>query len=195
MTGPWQAAFLVLAAMVLALGIIVLGLLRRFSEALERVESRGPAVLGPSMGLPAGSHVPPITLLTATGERVRLFDPAAGHDPFVVLLLEPECIACKGLLADLDSDGWSDQQIALLVVLPDDPESRKIELPDSGARILYQIDRGASAGLDTNSTPLAFVLDPPGVVLGSTIPEDLPSLAAFATRSQTEGGMAHSHSR
>lgn len=40
MTGPWQAAFLVLAAMVLALGIIVLGLLRRFSEALERVESR-----------------------------------------------------------------------------------------------------------------------------------------------------------
>lgn len=184
MTGPWIAAFVVLSALVLALAVIVLGLLRRFSEALERVEQAAGHGGAHELGLRPGQQMTPVQVHTADGHEVALPVPDAPRT--VVVLLEPDCAPCGTVMGQLLESGWPPSAPPLYVVLPDHPDSRVFAAGHSpGVGVGYQRDRLVSSAFGTNVSPVAYVVDGSGRVLAADVPAGVASLVELATVAPT----------
>ena len=158
MTGPWIAAFSALAALVVVLGLVLLGLVRRIAEVLEEAESRlrsQPQIMDLG-GLAPGTRVPPFDLSDAQGAIVSFAE--LGGEPFIAAILSPGCAPCKTLAEELGGAGDADLGASLVVITEDSAEGRALPLP-SGLRVLYQRDEAASHALETKAYPFAFALD------------------------------------
>lgn len=173
-----------LALVVAVLSVIVVGLLRRFSEALERVEQRLTAAASiPETGLQRGQRVPSFTVRTAADVLVQL--PMDGPLLSVLVLLEPGCVPCDSLAAELDQGGWLVGDVPLFVVLPDGPASRAMAPNTSGAHIVYQAERAASKAFEVNVSPVAFAVDSAGVIVDNIVPDGTGALLELAAHPTT----------
>lgn len=187
MTTPWRIAFVCLAVLVLTLTVIVLGMLRRFSVAVEGLANAADAETGPLLGLRPGARVRSFTVDSI--ERGALLLPqGAPAEVSVLLLVDSDCAPCATLLDTLRADGWG-VDIPLLVVLPDDPDARRAA-PVPGAHMFYQRDRVAFDAFGANATPLAFAVDRRGIIHGRAVPEGMASLRELAETAVPNGDIS-----
>lgn len=163
MTGPWIALVVALTALVLVLGVVVLGLMRRVVPLLEAGEHRHrttPALTG----LAVGETVRPFQ--ATRGDGVVIGSDRLLAKPRVFLFMSASCEPCRLLAADLRDRSEAAQGLRLVTVLQDEAESRALELPP-GLEVLYQPDREVSEAFRNSGFPHAFAVDPGGVVVAA----------------------------
>jgi hypothetical protein len=175
MTGPWLVAFVVLWALVLLLGVLVLGVLRRVAPILDRLEEQQQTV--PGFGLPAGTRVPAFEARDREGKAV---DADAIPRPGIVLFLEPGCRPCEKLVKELRSGAVKLDGVPLVFVAPDTDEGREL-VPPIGL-LMLQTGRDISRAFQTSVTPHAFLIDADGRLSNQTIPESIADLNFLAAQ-------------
>lgn len=96
MTTAWQVGFVAIAALVLLLTAVVIGLMRRVSGALERVEAvlEELASLSPQQGLELGNTVPTFYVKDSSGLDIAS-DSLWSRGPAVVAFLSHGCEPCQ----------------------------------------------------------------------------------------------------
>ncbi len=171
MTAPWISAFAALWILVVVLGLLVLGTLRRIVPILERLESQTPAISADAAprGLPRGRPVPEFEASQASGDRFGISD--LRGSPSFVLFLSEECRACARFVRDLAKDRVPELGAKLVLVVDDATLALELARAE-GVTVLVQQDREIAEVFDSNVHPHAFALDAGGVVLASGTPND-----------------------
>lgn len=189
MTGPWMALVLALTVLVIVLGVLVLGLLRRVMPLLE--SGRHGSLPPPALtGLAAGEKVPPFQAIEGSGP---IDSAVLLAEPRVVLLMSPSCPPCRSLAAELREEPAVAGELSLLVVMEDSPESRAVQLP-SGVRMLFERDREVSDAFRSTAVPQAFAVEAGGVVIRASGVAGIADLRALAIKLREGGEAAHNHS-
>lgn len=186
MSSPWIAAFLVLWVLVLVLGLLVLGMLRRVSAVLERAESLVSPIRGDlaPRGLARGTSVPDFEAEDESGSVVSSADVL--HGETIILFLDADCPPCKLLVDDLSLTTWSDLEVELVAVVSDRRYADSLAAVP-GLTVLLESRRAVSDAFDSNARPHAFAISAAGVVAGSDTPNSREQLRQLA-RQVTEGG-------
>jgi hypothetical protein len=171
MTDPWIVTFVALWLLVVMIGLLVLGTLRRIVPILERLESYTPAMSADALprGLPLGASVPEFEGERATGGQFGPSD--LRGSPSFVLFLSDECRPCARFVRDL-AKGRVPELGAKLVVVVDDASLADQFALAQGVTVLVQQERELADAFDSNVTPHAFALDADAIVLGSGTPND-----------------------
>jgi hypothetical protein len=181
MTGPWLLAFLALAALVLLMAVVQVGILRRVTVLLERAEAAvaaGGSGAGGD-GLNPGARIAPFTASTIDGRR---FDSDSVTGEAMWLLLSAGCGPCQVLAAELA--GGSGERIGMPVValVGAAGDAAELGLP-AWVQVVVAADGIAMATFRTSSTPHAFA-SAGGVVKAQAIPNRLADLARLAARAR-----------
>lgn len=184
MTWPWIVAHVIQWVFIVAVGLLLLGLLRRVSEFLEGAESRlRGAGIPPSFGgLEPGSVVPGFELADSTGSVVRSAELL--RSALLLLFMDPECDPCEDLARVMDASGEV-EGVPLIVVTAASPHDPDLRLPD-GIRVLHQDGKSVSQAFENIATPQAFALRG-RMVIGRAIPQSMDDLRRLA-RLVAEGG-------
>ncbi|CAN5217968.1 hypothetical protein BH18ACT12_BH18ACT12_24380 [soil metagenome] len=187
MTAPWIAAFVALWAVVLLLGLLVVGTLRRLVPIIERTQ-RSLASAGQSAtlsGLPPGTTVPAFAIREISGDLFAESDLRGSRT--TVLFLGSSCNACEGFVRDL-SDGRVPHLQARLVVVADEAEEARGLATAPGVTLLVQEDRSLARVFESDRVPHAFVIDEEGRVLASGWPNDWEGLQSLVESAEKGGG-------
>lgn len=165
MSGPWIVVVAVLWAVVVLLGVVVLGLLRRVNDVLVAVEVRlQQPVPSASNGLPVGARVPVFEAVAESGGLVSWdwFGVGAG----VYVLVRLGCAGCDVLVGELV--GLSDPLGGVrLVVVGEDTAEQRHRLAGVDAMRMYQRGREVSDAFACTGVPYAFAVDDQGVVVAA----------------------------
>jgi thiol-disulfide isomerase/thioredoxin len=194
MTTPWIVALLSLWAIVLLIGLVLVGLMRRTSGVLDEAESRLREVHHERLpgGLAPGTSVPPIELKNASGSSFSL---AWLHGrPSIILFMATDCPPCESLLAELSRSDFDSVGVGLFVIVEDSPEGRSLRLSDK-ATCLYQSDHEAFRAFRTSVTPHAFAIDAAGRITETMVPNSLNDLQRLASELRRGGEANRSPSR
>lgn len=179
MSGAWIPAFLALWVVVLLLGLLVLGTLRRIAPLLERAESHLAASSGAAgrLGLEPGTPVPKFEV--ATVEGASLTDADLRGEASIVLFIRRGCPACARLIDQLKAGEAGKLGIRLLVVAEE--ESLAEELASAEAvTAIAQPDRSLATAFQTNATPHAFAVAASGLIAESSFPNSVEQLEVLA---------------
>jgi hypothetical protein len=173
----WITAYVVLAALVLLLALLMLGTLRRVVPLLEKAEAAAHARL--PTGLQRGSQVPQFVALASDGSPVdeRDFGGAA-----VLLFIGVGCPPCEALVDDIRTHGAFAGRV---LAVADDTEANRELLSGLPLEVAYQ-DGNVSAAFETSATPHAFAISD-GVVVHVAVPQRAADLDALV-RAAVEGG-------
>jgi len=186
MSGAWIAAFLALWVVVLLLGLLVLGTLRRIAPLLERAESHLAASSGAAgrLGLEPGVPVPKFQVATVEGATVT--DADLRGKTSIVLFIRRGCPACAPLIDQLK--GGEAAKLGIQLVVAAEEESLAEELASAEAvTAIAQPDRSLANAFQTNATPHAFAVATSGVVAESGFPNSVEQLEVLAALVR-EGG-------
>lgn len=182
MSGPWIAVVVVLWVVVVVLGVVVLGLLRRVGDVLAAVEARlQQPVASVSNGLPVGARVPRFEAVTESGETVSSGRLGVGG---VYVLLRSGCGPCDGLVGELA--GLADPLAGVrLVLVGDDTVEQRDRLAGVDAVRVYQREGQVSRAFACTAVPYAFAVDGDGdgdggVVVAAGAADRLSQLRALA---------------
>lgn len=187
MTTPWIVAFVALWMLVIVLGLLVLGTLRRLAPLIERAEeSLSAAAAGMSPGgLPIGSTVPAFSVEEVGGSTFT-----HGHlegSRTIVLFLSSSCRACERFVDDLENGRIPNLGVQLVVV-SDDADQALTFSRASSVTMLVQKDRSLSRVFESDATPQAFVVDEARRVLASGTPNDWERLRRLLAEAERGGG-------
>lgn len=185
MTTPWIAAFVGLSVVVVMLGLLVLGMLRRLAPLIERSEqvlstAERRVAVG---GLPPGTAVPAFVAEQVEGAAFSASD--LRGTTTIVLFLDSDCKACEELVADLVHDRVPDIGAPLVVVSDERAEARTLAR-STDVVVLVDEDRSLATAFETRVTPQAFVLSD-GRVRASGTPNNWESMSNLLA-STTKGG-------
>lgn len=193
MSTLWVALFVVLAASVVFVGFVVIGLLRRVVPLIEdaRTVLDDASFRAHVLGVPAGAVVPAFMAARASGGMFT--DAELRGSGSVILFLDSGCAFCGPLFQDLETGFAPSLGRRLVVVTSSEDDARRLAARDSeGVTILVQRSRAIARLFETARTPHAFVLDPNLKVLSSGSPSgwrDLQEIVAAAgTELNPEGG-------
>lgn len=180
MTGMWIFAFISLAAVVVLLAVVVLGLLRRLEPLMEQSQmllsaSARRLTIG---GLPPGSTVRPFAAHDVRGAPFTDLDLRGATN--VVLFLDDGCAACDRLFQRLETGRVPDVRAPLLVVTNTVEGGRRLALSDD-VTVVVDGDRLVARAFESAVSPQAFVVDGYGRVLASETPTDWDQLASVVT--------------
>ena len=169
MTNAWIAAFVVLASLVLVLGLVVLGLVRRITPLLEESQeliasAARRLTIG---GLPPGSTVPPFSAGEVGGGVFTQHD--LRDEPSVVLFVDDECVACERLVADLRA-GLAPELSARLVVVSSAHQSAEQLARSNHVTVIVDDERTVARAFESVVSPQAFVVDDEVLVRTSGTP-------------------------
>lgn len=185
MSTAWIAAFAVLSVAVLALGLIVLGVVRQSVAALGEATAaaRSSVKAGQPKGLTAGTPVPDFAADT-TGTVFGLSDLRGRRS--IVLFLSSGCSPCYTLAAELRNNRPAIEPAQLVVVADASPQGQRLAegLP---ARVVFEHGE-VSRAFETASTPHAFAVDESGVVLGAFVPNTTRQLVELSDLVWEGGG-------
>jgi hypothetical protein len=185
-TTPWIIAFSVLSTVVVLLGFLVLGTLRRVlpmladAEAAISIASRN-ARLG---GLPEGVVVPPFVETTLDGGTFTDSDLRGSLS--AVLFVGAGCTACASLVADIESNSVPDHLGARLVVVSDEDEAHRFT--DAQVTAVVQHKRSLARTFESDRTPHVFVVGPDGRIVGRGWPNDWSGIAELVAHGRKEDG-------
>lgn len=188
MSTPWIFVVLALWAVVMTLGFLVLGTLRRLLPVIADAE----AVVSDARratrrgGLTVGTMLPAFSVETVNGgvlTRSELRGEAS-----VVLFLGVNCPACEQLNHDLARGHLPDLD-ASLVVVSNDPSQAHEFAANTLVPVVADVDRSITAAFESDRTPHAFVLDDELRVVGVGSPNDWVGLRELI-REGRRGGVA-----
>jgi hypothetical protein len=185
MSAPWIAASIALWAVVVLLGLIVLGTLRRITIVLERAESHlrtSPEGAGPG-GLESGTKLPDFEGITLEGSPFTR-DHVLGT-PAVLVLLSRNCPACRALEKDLAERDLFGLEARVIAVVGEHADAERLATV-TGLEVVLQRDRSIARAFSSSATPHAFAIDASGVVIRSGTPNTFDALARLI--SEAEGG-------
>lgn len=169
-SGLWIGSFAALWVVVVVVGFLVLGMLRRIAPLLERAEETFQATLSTSFGgLAVGAKVPSFEARTVSGESFTDADLLGGRS--VVLFLGSSCRACESFVEDLGT-GHIPRLGARLVVVAEDRDSASELARATDVTVLIDHDRVLAETFDTRLVPRAFVVDGRGSVLAEGRPNE-----------------------
>lgn len=177
----WQVAVVSLWLVVLVLGFVVLGFLRRVLPVLERSQTMSAdELIG---GLSPGTHVGPFS---ATDERGRaLSESVLEAGTSIVLFLELECEPCEILAAEMRAfPRWSEGITAYVVSGPGSEEREFVA--GLGASVIVENDHSVSSAFRTSFFPVAYRIDPGRVVAKRVNPSSIADLEEIAMRTRRE---------
>jgi peroxiredoxin/uncharacterized membrane protein YphA (DoxX/SURF4 family) len=138
------------------------GAVLRRMEALERRPSEEDAALAP------GDAVPPLALVSASGDDVQLADLVEDGRPLLVVFTDSRCGACTTLYPSIAS--WqSDRadELAVAVVGNGDHEELRALADEHGLEQVFLADHALFASLGVDGTPSAIVVSPHGRIAGA----------------------------
>lgn len=190
MSAAWIVAYVALSVLVLLVGLLVLGTLRRLAPLLERTEARLADVahdLTPQ-GLAPGEAVPPFEVKRHDGSTFTDADLRGASS--LVLFLGVDCRACERLIDDVERSRVPDLGVPVVVATASADQARKLAT-DPRVEVLIQRGRELSRAFESNVTPHAFVVDARGIVLASGTPNDWERLRLLAVEA-IKGGEADS---
>ena len=168
--------------LVLLLGFVVVGVMRRITGVLEQAESRLATELGG--GVPLLTAIPPFELVDdATGEIVSSEDVI--QEPTVLLFMEADCERCWQLASALSEQGAAN--FPLVVVAGKQGLGAGFELP-ANVPVFRQKGEEVAQLFQSTMTPHAFVVDQAGVVLDRAVPGSIDQLHELARRQRAELG-------
>lgn len=187
MSGFWVVAFVALWALVILLGLLVLGTLRRLTPLIERAEANlaAAAISASPGGLEPGTVVPAFSGRQADG---RVFTEAdlTGSDS-IVLFVSVACQSCERFIRDLTRTRVPELG-ARLVVVTDEQDQASELAASTGVVVLVQENRSIARVFESSATPHTFVLDESRRVLASGTPNDWSRLRQLVARSERGGG-------
>lgn len=185
MSGLWTGAFVGVCGIVVILGLIVLGTLRRLLPVLERAEASLASVgarISPG-GLPSGSTVPAFSVEEIGGSLFSEGDLEGSKS--VVLFLSSSCVACAQFVDDLELGRVPDLGVRLVVVSDRSQAGRFEQL--TGVIVLVQEGRSLASVFETEATPHAFVVDEQRRILASGTPNDWERLRRLLAEAEKGG--------
>ncbi|MGI8478928.1 MAG: TlpA family protein disulfide reductase [Gaiellaceae bacterium] len=186
MNGLWIGAVAALWALVVVVGLLVLGTLRRITPVLERAEESFQSSLSASFGgLEVGTKVASFDVTTIDGASFT--EAALLETRTVVLFLGPSCEACERFVTDLEANQIPDVD-AQLVVVTDDSESAPKLARATDVTVVVDDNRQLARVFDARLVPRAFVVDAQGTVLAEGRPNEWNELQRLVTG----GGGRHS---
>ena len=189
MTAPWIAAFVALWLLTVVVAVVVTGILKRSTVALERLDDYMTAQGRASdmTRLPIGSDIPRFDAEDLQGRRVASDELFAR--PAVVLFLGDEgCAPCDELIDELMRSELRTGGTQLVVV-------GRREIVGSlaqrfGNDTLRVFVEGAAAqfsrSFDNRISPQAFRVEPPGTLAAVEIPNTVKELEMLLA--ETKGG-------
>ncbi|HVC75392.1 MAG TPA: hypothetical protein VND96_02625 [Candidatus Micrarchaeaceae archaeon] len=139
-------------------------------------------------GLAAGSRAPGFQFRASTGGyRLERFEP--GGNWTLLVFADPGCVSCESAIDKLEglrTDAPTDLQVVIATSLEPSriaPESRFLT---TSIPILHVASDVATKLYQSNSVPLAILVDRAGIVRGKTIPTDANELATLLRISTEE---------
>jgi hypothetical protein len=181
MTTPWAIGFVALAIVVLAEGVVILGVLRRVIPALEQ-GGNGTSASFELGALPLLTRVPDLHLVDGGGGHVDF--PVVLSETTIVLLVEAGCAPCATLAGVLRRE--KDLIEGLPITVISDREAPAVfGLPD-WITVLTGERSEITAAFGTSATPYGFVLGAGGIVLERGVANDRSDLVRM-TRNQRGG--------
>lgn len=182
MSNLWVFATLALWVLLLLLGSVTLGVLRRVVGVLEQVEGRW-ASDSVTDGLGPGEQVGSFEVLDQHG---ALFTEQDLQDKFsMMLFVDNGCGPCEDLVADIQAAAGSwEPPVEVYVVSDDSTEGRQLTA-DLDLRRLFQRHDHAARAFRATFFPVAFLIDDQGSVIARTNPNTLDQLKRFL---HLEGG-------
>lgn len=181
MSGAWIVAYMILLTVVVLMGILLVGTLRRISPLLEQAEAKlrlMPSELAPA-GLPPGTAVPHFESQGLDGSAFGASD--LRGTPSVVLFVDADCEPCRGLVAELKRYGVDDVDTRVVAVV-DNPSDGASLRAIPGVTVIRQAEREVARVFQSSVTPQAFVVDATGVVVESGNPNSLEDLRELVRR-------------
>lgn len=170
MTAPWIAAFVALSVLVLFLGFLVLGLLRRTLVMLSRIE----LVITPDKSEvqdapPVGAHLP--SLQTTNGSAGKVL--AGGSDWSMVVFMDVDCEPCQVLADDLGRRrAWPGSLNRVLVV----DDAALIASKTSPWDVYVDPTGTTRRAWSVTATPTAVLIDEDGHVRATSHPNKAADL-------------------
>lgn len=181
MSTVWQVVILATAAGTTILSVLMLGILRRVTAALEQPSARSTGLDVPSFDASA----------SALGEIRRLpgIDPLP-DDHFVVTFLEHGCDACRDLAADVTrSRRGRIVRHAFIFVL--DSDQPPFDALTDAYTCVMDSDHRTSDDWKVLGTPRSFLVEPTGFVLATNTPNTFRDLTQFADSSKAQALANH----
>ncbi|HEY2551248.1 MAG TPA: redoxin domain-containing protein [Streptosporangiaceae bacterium] len=171
----WAIAVVALWVAVIGLAIVILGLLRQVTPALER--AGGSTGFSPSaQGPPIGDELPSFAARTADGQVID--ESQLRGKPALLLFLSPGCGPCQTLAAEMSRTDLGSLADEILVVTAEEGLAG-LDLPPS-LRVIAELSREVSDALEVAGTPFAIAVDPAGVIRAKRIPNTVKHLRSIA---------------
>lgn len=184
MSAPWIATFTTLFGLVVLLGLIVLGMLRRLIPLMEQAEERlGEALATPS-ALPAGSAIPPFEAKMVDGATFTDLDLRGPST--VVLFVGIKCGACRRFVEDLEN-GKAPALEERLIAVSDGEEDGHRLARSSDVLVVLDEDRSVARAFKSEIVPHVFVVED-GVVLANGRANDWSGIEQLLTGAKKGGG-------
>lgn len=155
---------LVLWIAVVALGAVVVALVRQVGVLHERVAPAG-ALVGRE-GPPLGAAAPQLTLVDWAGRRVLIGGPDSERRSTLLVFVSPSCPVCKTMLGILDAVLRTEQQQARLVLASDGAREEHdafVRAYGLDARS-YVLSRELGLAYQVGKLPYAALIDADGVL-------------------------------
>ena len=181
MSWPWIVAVAALAALVLVQFFIVIGVVNRSVNVMDRFLAHLQiAQVAPSPR--RGAALPDLDLFDADEQPADTCWLASR--PFLLLVVSPACPSCERLLRLMGSASQS--PVATVVMITDisaAPEFTTEPLPP-WVTVLYQRDHAATRALGVDRTPIAIVYDDAGRVTTVEVPTSVDDLIRLSATVQ-----------
>jgi hypothetical protein len=178
----WIIVVVTLWLAVVVLAVLVIGLMRQVTSALEqaaataRPETPESLVLGPRVG----SALTPFTATDTSGETID--EQWLRGEPALLLFLHSGCVPCQQIAGDMGQADL-DAMPGRLIIVTDPDGPRALGLPSS-LHTLVESARQVSDALMIKATPYAVAVDPDGVVRGAGVAGSMERLAAIAEQAR-----------
>lgn len=175
----WAIAILTLWLAVAIMIVIVLGVLRQVTSALERLSpehsySYHGALPGES--LMGGEPVPHFASVDTAGLPVN--DQGLRGRPALLLFVHQGCAPCEDLVREMHRSDLS-RLAGQLVIVTDSRGSRDLGIP-AGLRTVAEAASEISGPLTITGWPFAVALDPAGLVRATGVPNTVAQLEDLA---------------
>ena len=161
---PLVLSNLVLWAVVIALGLVVLALLRQVGVLHERISPVGALML--AKGLRVGELAPSIPVVDLAGHAVPIGGTRTDGRTQLVMFVSPTCPVCKALLPVLKSSRKSEQAWLDVVLASDgDLGEQRAFVAEHGLDVFpYVVSAPLGISYQVSRLPYAVLIDADGVL-------------------------------
>jgi uncharacterized membrane protein YphA (DoxX/SURF4 family)/thiol-disulfide isomerase/thioredoxin len=179
----------ILAILLMALGWILVQVLRQQGRLLLRLEAvekqlnaGGGATTRELAGLPVGTLAPAFRLTDLDGGTKTLDELRADGKPVLLIFADPDCGPCRALLPEIGR--WQRTyagKLTLAILSVGTPEANRKASRQAATRVLLQQDREVADAYQSDGTPSAVLVLPDGTI-GSPLANGADKIHALVAR-------------